>query len=483
MAVLDTFEEMHLSRPIMKALTIMGYVKPTPIQVKTIPLALLGKDICGCAITGSGKTAAFVVPILERLLYRPKHIAMTRVLILTPTRELAIQCHVVATQLARFTDITMTLSIGGDSNKIQEAELRKKPDIIIATPGRLIDHMRNAFSFDLDHIDILVLDEADRMLDAGFMEEVTEIVRYCPKGRQTLLFSATMTDHVETLIKLSLHEPIRLFVNRSADITHGLTQEFIRIRETREAYREAVILALCCRTFKSKTIVFFQLKKQAHRMKLIFEHLGLKAAELHGDLTQKARIENLDQFKKYQVDYLLATDLAARGLDIAGIETVVNVHMPQMYNSYVHRVGRTARAGRVGRSVTLVGEHERVMLKQIIKNSPGTVKQRIIAPDVIEKFKHKLSEILPSIEHLLQQEKEERHIVETMQKVHRAENLLKHADEIQSRPARTWFQSKSEKKKLKTMQVSLSPQDSSSKVNVVSKRNESYGKKRRRLLS
>ena len=449
MATVDTFEEMHLSRPIMKALTTMGYVNPTPIQSRTIPLALLGKDICGSAVTGSGKTVAFLVPILERLLYRSKSMALTRILILTPTRELAIQCHAVAMQLTRFTDITLALSVGGTSNKIQEAELRKRPDVVIATPGRLIDHMRNTPSFDLDHIEILVLDEADRMLEVGFMEEITEIVKHCPKGRQTLLFSATMTDNVDTLVRLSLRDPIRLFVDASTEIAQGLTQEFIRIRETREAYREAVILALCLRTFKSKTILFFKQKKQAHRMKIIFGYLGLKAAELHGDLTQHARMEGLDQFRTHQADFLLATDLAARGLDIKGIETIINFHMPTSYTSYVHRVGRTARAGHLGRSVTLVGEDDRKMLKQILRNSKGPTRQRTIPFAIIEKFKERLTEISPVIDDILREEKEEKQLKDTLIEVNRAENLLKHAADIKSRPARTWFQSEHEKKRLK----------------------------------
>lgn len=445
----DTFEEMHLSRPMMKALTTMGYIKPTPIQAKTIPLALLGRDICGSAITGSGKTVAFMVPILERLLYRSKRVAMTRVLILTPTRELAVQCHAVATQLIQFTDITLALSIGGTSNKVQEAELRKRPDVIIATPGRLIDHMRNTPSFDLDQIEILVLDEADRMLEVGFTDEITEIVKNCPKGRQTLLFSATMTDNVDTLIRLSLRNPIRLFVNPSTEITHHLTQEFVRIRETREAYREAVILALCSRTFKSRTILFFKQKKQARRMKVIFTHFGLKAVELHGDLTQKERLEGLTQFKTHNVDYLLATDLAARGLDIKGVETVINCHLPDSYISYVHRVGRTARAGHIGRSITLVGEDDRKMLKQIVKNSKGPMKQRTIPCAAIDKFKGKLAGMESLIEDTLNEEKKEKEFMGAIMKADRAENLLKHGLEIKSRPVRTWFQSESDKNRSK----------------------------------
>ncbi|KAJ1886389.1 nucleolar DEAD-box protein required for synthesis of 60S ribosomal subunit, partial [Kickxella alabastrina] len=183
----DSFTLMNLSRPIMKGITKLGFAQPTPIQARTIPVALLGKDVCGGAQTGSGKTAAFLVPVLERLLYRPKKVPATRVLILCPTRELAIQCHNVGSQLAGFTDITTCLCVGGLSLKGQETELRQRPDIVIATPGRLIDHLRNSQSFHLDQIEILIMDEADRMLEDGFEDELTEIIKACPKKRQTML--------------------------------------------------------------------------------------------------------------------------------------------------------------------------------------------------------------------------------------------------------------------------------------------------------
>ena len=196
--ITDAFTSLCLSRPILKAIAKMGFVKPTSIQAQSIPLALQGKDICGSAVTGSGKTAAFMIPVLERLLFRPKSMAATRVLILVPTRELGSQCHAVATQLAEFTSIQTCLCVGGLSNKIQEAELRKKPDIVIATPGRLIDHIHNSKSFSLDAIEILIMDEADRMLEDGFAAELDEIIKNTPKKRQTMLFSATMTDNVIT---------------------------------------------------------------------------------------------------------------------------------------------------------------------------------------------------------------------------------------------------------------------------------------------
>lgn len=348
------FNDMNLSRPIMRAIASLGFTAPTLIQQHAIPTAMLGKDICASAVTGSGKTAAFVIPILERLLFRPKNPPMTRVLILVPTRELGIQCHSVATNLAKFTDIKCALCVGGLSTKNQEMELRKRPDVVIATPGRLIDHVRNSVDFTLDSIEILVIDEADRILEDGFKEELAEIISFTSKTRQTMLFSATMTDSVDDLVKLSLNRPVRLFVNNNRNLASGLVQEFIRIRAGRNDLDRAAILAsLVMRTYKTETIIFFGSKAAAHQMKIIFGLLGLKAAELHGDLTQLQRLEALEAFRDHKVDFLLATDLASRGLDIAGIRTVINYDMPRNYQQYVHRVGRTARAQANGRFVFL----------------------------------------------------------------------------------------------------------------------------------
>lgn len=229
-AVKSTFQGMSLSRPIHRGLASVGFTKPTPIQAKSIPIALEGKDVVGGAVTGSGKTGAFMVPILERLLYRPKKIATTRVVIMLPTRELAIQCHAVATKLAAYTDIKFCLAVGGLSLKVQEAELRLRPDVVIATPGRFIDHMRNSASFNVDTVEILVLDEADRMLDDGFADELNEILTTLPKSRQTMLFSATMTSSVDSLIRVGMNRPVRLMVDTQNKTVQKLEQKFVRLR-------------------------------------------------------------------------------------------------------------------------------------------------------------------------------------------------------------------------------------------------------------
>lgn len=283
----NSFQSMSLSRPILRGLASVGFSEPTPIQNKTIPVALLGKDVVGGAVTGSGKTAAFLLPILERLLYRPRKVPTSRVAILMPTRELAVQCFNVAKKLASFTDVTFCQMVGGFSLREQEAVLRSRPDVIIATPGRFIDHMRNSASFTVDTLEILVLDEADRMLEDGFADELNEILTTIPKSRQTMLFSATMTDRVDQLIRVGLNRPARLMVDAKKQTVGTLVQEFVRLRPGREGKRLACLLWLCENIFTDKVIVFFRQKREAHRVRILFGLCGLKVTELHGDMTQE----------------------------------------------------------------------------------------------------------------------------------------------------------------------------------------------------
>ncbi|KAF4617460.1 hypothetical protein D9613_006091 [Agrocybe pediades] len=447
----DSFLSMNLSRPLLKAITTLGFTKPTPIQAATIPVALLGKDVVGNAVTGSGKTAAFMIPMLERLLYREKgkKAAATRCVVLVPTRELGVQCFDVGTKLATHTDIQLALLVGGLSLKSQEIALRARPDIVIATPGRLIDHIRNSPSFTLDAVDILVLDEADRMLSDGFADELSEIIKSCPKSRQTMLFSATMTDSVDELVKMSLNKPVRLFVDPKKTTASGLIQEFVRVKAGKENERSALLCALCKRTFKNKVIIFLRSKKLAHQMRIVFGLLGMKCEELHGDLTQEQRLNALHAFREGTVDYLMATDLASRGLDIKGVETVINYDMPTQLAQYLHRVGRTARAGKKGRSVTLVGEADRKMLKAAIKHSSGEdqVRHRIIPADIVQTWVEKVASLNTEIAEILQEEKEEKQYRKAEMELKKGQNMIEHEEEIYSRPARTWFQTAKEKQK------------------------------------
>ncbi|KAJ1969711.1 nucleolar DEAD-box protein required for synthesis of 60S ribosomal subunit [Dispira parvispora] len=442
----QSFVTMNLSRPILKGLSQVGFSQPTPIQSQAIPLALLGKDICGGAVTGSGKTAAFVVPILERLLYRPRQVAATRVLVLCPTRELAIQCHSVAVKLGAFTDIQFCLCVGGLKIASQEAVLRQRPDVVIATPGRLIDHIHNSRSFTLEDLEILVMDEADRMLEDGFKAELTEIVKHCPKSRQTMLFSATMTDNIDELIRLSLNRPALVQIDSAKKTAKKLTQEFVRIRDSREGDRPAILLALCRKVCKSKCIIFFRSKLAVKEMNIMFTILGLRSAALHGDLSQIQRLAALELFRDGQVDFLLATDVAARGLDIKNVESVINFNMPLNYAQYLHRVGRTARAGRIGRAITLAGEADRKILRLAIKNSSQSkVKHRVLQPTTVEKYRERIGKIRDRVKDVMDNDKIDEKITVAEMQLRKTENMLKHRDDIMARPAKTWFQSSAQK--------------------------------------
>ncbi|KAK3942358.1 ATP-dependent RNA helicase DRS1 [Diplogelasinospora grovesii] len=448
----SSFQGMSLSRPILRGLTSVGFTKPTPIQAKAIPIALMGKDLVGGAVTGSGKTAAFVVPILERLLYRPKKVPTSRVVILTPTRELAIQCHAVAVKLASHTDIKFCLAVGGLSLKVQEAELRLRPDVIIATPGRFIDHMRNSASFAVETVEILVLDEADRMLEDGFADELNEILTTIPKSRQTMLFSATMTSSVDKLIRVGMDKPVRIMVDSKKKTVGTLVQEFVRLRPGREEKRMGYLVHICKTLYTERVIIFFRQKKIAHRTRIIFGLLGLSCAELHGSMNQAQRIASVEDFRDGKVSYLLATDLASRGLDIKGVDTVINYEAPQTLEIYVHRVGRTARAGRTGVAITLAAEPDRKVVKAAVragKAQGAKIISRVIEPAEADKWQAQVDEMDDEIDEIMREEKEEKQLAQAEMQVKKGENMIKHEEEINARPKRTWFETQRDKQQAK----------------------------------
>ncbi|XP_050267704.1 DEAD-box ATP-dependent RNA helicase 28-like [Quercus robur] len=477
----NSFIELNLSRPLLRACEALGYSKPTPIQSAVIPLAMNGSDICGSAVTGSGKTAAFALPTLERLLFRPKRVPAIRVLILTPTRELAVQVHSMIEKLAQFTDIRCCLVVGGLSTKVQEAALRSMPDVVVATPGRMIDHLRNSMSVDLEDLAVLILDEADRLLELGFSAEIRELVRLCPKRRQTMLFSATMTEEVDELIKLSLTKPSRLSADPSKTLPQTLTQEVVRIRRMREVNQEAVLLALCSKTFTSKVIIFSGTKQAAHRLKILFGLAGLKATELHGNLTQIQRLDALELFRKQQVDFLIATDVAARGLDIIGVQTVINYECPREYKSYIHRVGRTARAGREGYAVTFVTDNDRSLLKDIAKKAGSKLRSRTVAEQSITKWSEIIEQMEDQVAEILEEEREERTLRKAEMEVSRAENLIAHREEIYSRPKKTWFVTEKEKRLVaKASKASVEKETNSGKAVISAQEAEDLKMKEKR---
>ncbi|XP_025425066.1 probable ATP-dependent RNA helicase DDX27 [Sipha flava] len=449
-----TFYQMNISRPLMKAISALNYVHPTPIQAAAIPVALLGRDICGCAATGTGKTAAYMLPILERLLYRPKGFTpITRVLVLVPTRELGVQVYQVTKQLAQFTTVEVGLSVGGLELKVQESILRKNPDIVIATPGRLLDHLQNTPSFSLSDLEVLVLDEADRMLDENFAEQMKEIINMCARNRQTMLFSATMTDAVNDLASVSLSKPVKIFVDSNTDVAFNLRQEFVRLRQGKEQDRDATLAALVCRTFRDHTMIFVRTKADAHRVKILLGLFGLKVGELHGNLSQPQRLEALRKFKDEELDILIATDVAARGLDIRGVKAVINYVMPPTVEHYIHRVGRTARAGRSGVSVSIASEQDRKVLKEVIRKAKNPVKNRVIPIEILDKYKERVDSLRNEVKCIMHEEYEERQMTRTEEFADKTEkmaktsigSLVKKKDEKK----RDWFQTQKERQEAK----------------------------------
>ncbi|ODN02868.1 putative ATP-dependent RNA helicase DDX27 [Orchesella cincta] len=418
-----SFQQMNLSRPLLKAITSLGFTHPTPIQAAAIPVALAGRDICGCAATGTGKTAAYMLPVLERLLYKPKSVSVTRVLCLVPTRELGVQVYTVTKNLCSFSqDIQVGLAVGGLDVQSQEAVLRLNPDVVIATPGRLIDHLGNTPSFTLDAIEILILDEADRMLDEWFAEQLKEIIKQCSPRRQTLLFSATMTDRVKDLATVSLKDPCKIFVDSNRQVAFNLRQQFVKIRN--EGDREAILCSLIVRTFHSKTMIFVPTKKIAHRLHIILGLLGIRIGELHGDLSQLQRLDSLKRFQGSEFDVLIVTDVAARGLDIPGVLSVLNYTMPPTLEQYIHRCGRTARAGRSGVAISLVGEQDRKLMKLVTKSATHPVKARIIPPEIIVKYRDKLASLAEEIESVANEEEAEKSLAKAEIEANKALKMI-----------------------------------------------------------
>ncbi len=309
--------------------------------------------------------------------------------------------------------------------------------------------MRNSPALQVDKIEILVLDEADRMLEEGFADELNEILNTIPKSRQTMLFSATMTSRVDDLVRVGLQRPVRLMVDAQKTSASGLTQEFVRLRPGRESSRLGYLMYLCSEVHRDRVIIFFRQKKDAHRIRVVFALCGLKAAELHGSMSQEQRINSMEAFRSGRASFLLATDLASRGLDIKGIETVINYEAPQSHEIYLHRVGRTARAGRKGISCTLAAEPDRRVVKAAVKaakaQSGAQIRQRTVDPKDADLWQRRCDDLETDIEDVLREEKEEKVLQQTERTIVKAENIEKYGDEIAARPKKTWFQSEKDK--------------------------------------
>jgi ATP-dependent RNA helicase RhlE len=353
-----SFQELGLTTAVLDAVREAGYEHPTPIQADAIPLIMQGRDIMGLAQTGTGKTAAFTLPIVARLAGGPRR---TRVLVLTPTRELCVQVEESVRKYAKHADVDAASVYGGMPYEPQERALRNGVDIVVATPGRLIDHLERK-NVVFDDLEVLVLDEADRMLDMGFAPQINAIVREVPPYRQTLLFSATMPPEVEALARKYLRKPVVVQVGRRSAAASTVTHAVYPVPRERKSELLAELLR---REVMDSVLVFVRTKHGADRVVRHLEGVGIEAAAMHADKSQPQRARALEDFRAGKVRVLVATDIAQRGLDISGITHVINYDVPQQAEDYVHRIGRTGRAAKEGDAFTFMSPDEIAMVRTI----------------------------------------------------------------------------------------------------------------------
>jgi ATP-dependent RNA helicase RhlE len=354
-----SFDSFNLAPSIAAGIRDLGFTRATPIQEQAVPSALEGRDLLACAMTGSGKTAAFLLPIIQRLLDRPR--GTTRALILSPTRELAAQIHEHFTALAKHTPLRSAAVFGGVGANPQEQAFRRGVDVIVATPGRLLDHMQHPY-VRFDGLEVLVLDEADRMLDMGFLPDIRRILRQIPTQRQTLFFSATMPAPIVQLSREMLKNPATINLERKSAPATGITQAIYPVREDLKA---ELFLELLNRGEVGSAIVFCRTKHRSNRLADFLEKRGVSCARIHGNRSQTARTDALAGFKRGTYRVLVATDIVARGIDVEALEHVINFDVPNQPEDYIHRVGRTARADATGDAYTLVSPEEEKNLRDI----------------------------------------------------------------------------------------------------------------------
>jgi ATP-dependent RNA helicase RhlE len=368
------FTSLGLHANLLKGIRELGFARPTPIQEEAIPPALAGRDLLACAQTGSGKTAAFLLPILHRLIDRPRRV--TRVLVLTPTRELAAQIHEDFNALAVHTPLTGAAVFGGVGMGPQEHAFRTGVDVIVATPGRLLDHMRAPYA-KLDGLEYLVLDEADRMLDMGFLPDIRRILRHIPAKRQTLFFSATMPAPIAALASEMLKKPVTISLQRQAAPAVGITQAAYPVAQDLKA---PLLLELFRRNILQQALVFTRTKHRANQLADYLVQQGVKAERIHGNRSQNQRTQALAGFKSGRYPVLVATDIAARGIDVEALSHVVNFDVPAVPDDYIHRVGRTGRAELTGEAFTLVAPQEEGDWRAI-ERAIGNALPRVTLPD------------------------------------------------------------------------------------------------------
>jgi ATP-dependent RNA helicase RhlE len=358
-----SFKNLNLIEPVLKALTAEGYVIPTPIQQQAIPYVLAGRDLQGCAQTGTGKTAAFAVPIIQLIHEQKQPKPGIKVLILTPTRELAIQIDESFSSYGKYTRVKHTVIYGGVSQHNQVSSLKQGVDVLVATPGRLLDLIGQGF-INLRQLDIFVLDEADRMLDMGFINDVKRVITFLPQKRQTLFFSATMPPVIEKLAKSLLTNPARVEVTPPATTVDKIEQ---RIYHTNKSDKPELLLHLLDEQYIRTALVFTRTKHGADKLVKYLLRMKVKSAAIHGNKSQNARQAALANFKNGALRVLVATDIAARGIDIDDLTHVFNYDLPEVPETYVHRIGRTGRAGNSGIAIAFCDMEQRTELRDIEK--------------------------------------------------------------------------------------------------------------------
>ncbi len=368
------FNNLELHPSLQRGISDLGFVRPTPIQIEAIPPGLAGSDVLACAMTGSGKTAAFLLPIMHQILANPRR--ATRALIVTPTRELAAQLLGDLKDLGKHTPITAAAIFGGVGMGPQETAFRRKVNVLIATPGRLLDHLQYDYA-GLDDVEHFVLDEADRMLDMGFLPDVKRIVRQLPKKRQTLFFSATMPEPIVALTRELLQSPIRIQLQRKAAPATGITQAVYPVPQE---LKRNLLITLLERGDLKEALVFTRTKHRADRLCKSLVSAGIVAERIHGNRSQAQRTAALAGFKAGKFRVLVATDIAARGIDVEALGHVVNFDVSNVPEDYIHRVGRTARAEAQGEAFTFVSPQEESDLRAI-ERAVGKKLPRVKVPD------------------------------------------------------------------------------------------------------
>ena len=369
-----SFDSFGLAPPLLRAVKELDFVHPTPIQARAIPPILEGRDVIGCAETGTGKTAAFLLPLLHRLAAAPH--GGTRVLVLEPTRELAAQVEEHFRPLARHVHLRAASVYGGVGFGAQTHALKTHVDVVIATPGRLLDHMDRGHA-KFDRLEALVLDEADRMMDMGFLPDLRRIIHRLPRKRQTLLFSATIPSEIDRLSREILRDPFSIDVGRRPTAAPGITHAVYPVAQS---HKTALLTHLLRGGGLDRVLVFTRTKHRADRLADSLEIRGFSVERLHGNLVQRQRERSLAAFREGKAQALVATDLAARGLDVEGITHVISYDVPSTAEDYVHRIGRTARAEAEGDAFTLVAPEEESAMREIEK-SLGRPLPRVILPD------------------------------------------------------------------------------------------------------